>query len=40
MNLNKARELDYDKNGIDHMYEVIDEIIEIGYDEHIDRNKL
>jgi hypothetical protein len=38
--LNKARELDYDENGIDHMYAVIDEIIEIGYDEHIDRNKL
>lgn len=28
------------KNGIDNMYAVIDEIIEIGYDEHIDRNKL
>lgn len=38
--LNKARELDYDENGIDYMYAVIDEIIEIGYDEHIDRNKL
>ena len=38
--LKKARELDYDENAIDHMYAVIDEIIEIGYDEHIDRNKL
>jgi hypothetical protein len=38
--LNKARELDYDENGIDYMYAVIDEIIQIGYDEHIDRNKL
>ena len=30
----------YSKEEIDHMSAVIDEINKIGYDEHIDRNKL